>query len=102
MRTGDARVEKILDHFLVHESLLNSPLQLKQWIGSGGDSDHYPIWLELNSGPKKPASPFKFNANWIEDEDFQSLVKINWKIYDPADGSPAAVHFVENLKRLKK
>jgi hypothetical protein len=102
MRTGDARVAKILDHFLVHESLFDYPLQLKQWIDSGGDSDHYPIWLELDFGPKKPAIPFKFNTTWLEDEDFQNLVKENWMAFDPAVDPPATVQFVENIKRIKK
>jgi hypothetical protein len=102
MRTGDARVEKILDRFLVHESLLDYPLKFRQWISSGGESDHYRIWLELEFGPKKPTIPFKFNTTWLEDEELQKLVKENWVAYDPIFGLPTTIQFVENVKIIKQ
>jgi hypothetical protein len=68
MRIGDVRVAKILDSFLVHESLFDYPLQLNQCICSGGDSEHYLIWLKLDFGLKKPTNPLKFNATCLEDE----------------------------------
>jgi hypothetical protein len=34
MRTGEARVAKRLDHFLISESFASLPFQIRQWIGS--------------------------------------------------------------------
>ena len=101
MRIDDVRVAKILDLFLVHESLFDYPLHLKQWIDNGRDSNHYPIWLEHDFGPKKPASPFKFNTTWLEDEVFQNLVKKNWMAFDPVVDPPTTIQFVENIKRIR-
>jgi hypothetical protein len=101
MRTGDARVAKHLDHFLVSEKLMDANLQVRQWIGSRGESDHSLIWLVLDGGSIKPPSPFKFNASWLSDESFLDLVKSNWRPYDPNSGSPMGLHFADNLKRIK-
>jgi hypothetical protein len=78
LRIGEAQVAKILDRFLITESLSLLPLQFRQWIGSGGDSDHSPVWLTFEEGPKNLATPFKFNSNWLKEESFQKLVKSNW------------------------
>jgi hypothetical protein len=57
-RVGEDGVAKRLDHFLIVDSLLEKQLTMKQWIGYGGISDHYPIFLEFRQGSKKPTSPF--------------------------------------------
>jgi hypothetical protein len=60
-RVGDANVDKILNYFLIKDTLLEKPLQVKQWIDYGGISEHCPIFLEIRKGLNKPPSPFKFN-----------------------------------------
>ena len=40
MRTGEARVTKILDRFLIFEPIAMLPLQFRQRIGSRGELDH--------------------------------------------------------------
>jgi hypothetical protein len=50
MRTGEARVAKRIDQFLVSEKMMESHFQVRQWIGSGGESDHSLVWLELEGG----------------------------------------------------
>jgi len=82
MRSGEARVAKRLDHFLVSDSLLDLPFQFLQWIGSGGELDHSPIWFEIEGGPKKPTNPFKFNATCLSGDEFQKLVKENLVGFD--------------------
>jgi exonuclease III len=62
LRVGEAQVAKRLDHFLITESMSMLPLQSRQWIGSGGDSDHSPVWFSIEGGPQKMASPFNFNS----------------------------------------
>jgi hypothetical protein len=41
--------------------LVEEPILFRQWVGSGGESDHYPIFMEIAGTTKKPASAFKFN-----------------------------------------
>ena len=43
--------------------------------------------LELDSSVPKPGSPFKFIASWIEEDDFQILVKEGWRNYHPNNES---------------
>jgi len=53
-RVGDHRVAKRLDRFLISEQLVESNLNFRQWIGSGGASDNFPIFLEFQEGRAKP------------------------------------------------
>ena len=73
-RGGDARISNRIDRFLVAEHLMDRFLQVRQWVGSGGASDHFPFFLELKKGPIKPTSPMKFNKIWLKDESFISLI----------------------------
>lgn len=50
IRVGEERIAKHLDRFLIREKLLDGPLQFQQWDGSGGESNHFPILLEVASG----------------------------------------------------
>jgi hypothetical protein len=102
MRVGEARVAKRLDRFLISETLVMLPFQFHQWIGSGGESDHSPVWFEFEGGPQNPASPFKFNSSWLMDEGFQKLVKSNWIGIRDFEGIPTAIQFATNLRRIKK
>ena len=52
-RTGDAALGRRLDRFLMHEELLQSLALYEQWFGSGGISNHSPIFLEVTSPFKK-------------------------------------------------
>jgi hypothetical protein len=70
MHTGEARVAKRIDRFLVAEALLEEAFQVRQWIGAGGISDHSLVWLILEGRTHKSPSPFKFNATWFADESF--------------------------------
>jgi hypothetical protein len=88
--------------FLISEPLAMLPLQFRQWIGSGGESDHSPVWFEMEGGPQNPATPFKFNSSWLKDESFQQLVKSNWNNIRDTEGTPAGIQFASNLKRIKK
>jgi len=100
-RTGENRVAKRLDRFLVADSLVDRHFLIRQWIGSGGHSDHFPIFLELRKGPPTPASPLKFNKTWLKDESFIKLIKDNWVPFDLRAPSSAAFQFSENIKKLK-
>jgi hypothetical protein len=100
-RVGDASVAKRLDCFLIKDTLLENPLQLKQWISYGGISDHCPIFLEIRKGSNKPPSPFKFNRTWLTDDSFTKLVRENWSPFSQEINCSVATHFVKNLQTIK-
>ena len=43
-RCGEGRVAKRLDIFLVSERMVDRHHYIRQWVGSGGHSDHFPIF----------------------------------------------------------
>ena len=50
-RVGAESICKILDRFLVSADLFDLDFFYRQWVGSGGDSDHQPVFLQiLNKG----------------------------------------------------
>ena len=73
----------------------------RQWVGSGGKSDHSPIILEFECGPNRARPPYKFNSRWLRDPDYNQLVTRTWQHYRPTlDEDPGRV-INENLLRLK-
>ena len=70
-------MEKQLDHFLIKEYLAAHIPFFCQWVSSRGDSDHFPIFLELKGFSRKPGSPYKFNPRWLKDQSYNDLVKSN-------------------------
>ena len=74
----------------------------RQWVGEGGNSDHFPIFLELSNLPRKPAAPFKFNATWLQEESYENLFKETWIHPDGRSQEGKGFLFMENLKKLKK
>ena len=52
---------------------MDSFFLVRQWVGSGGLSDHFPIFFEIKKGPYNPPSPLKFNKLWLQDESFRNL-----------------------------
>ena len=80
---------------------LDFDLHFWHWVGYGGDSDNQLVFLQLSNKDVRPRSPFKFNANWLMNEDFVSLLKSSWNVYvDNLEVSPAS-HFAVNLKIIK-
>eukprot|EP01018_Ginkgo_biloba_P039380 Gb_12932 [translate_table: standard] len=100
-RLGDERITKRLDRFLVSESLLEDTLRLKQWVGSRGESDHFPVLLVLTEVGKRPPSRFKFNHGWLAEDDFVQLVKGLWLPFDCTLVESASIQFESKLKRIK-
>jgi hypothetical protein len=102
LRVGEAHVAKILDSFLITESMSMLSFQYLQWIGSRGEFDHSPVWFAVEGGSQNLASPFKFNSTWIKDEGFQKLVKSNWTPLQDTIGTSAAIQFMDNFKKNQK
>jgi hypothetical protein len=101
-RTGDARVSKRLDRFLLSVDLVDSLGFAHQWVASGGESDHSPIVLELRGNTRRTPNPFKFFEGWLKDPEYQSLVHNLWVPIGPLQKSYAAILFMENLKKVKQ
>ena len=90
-----------LDHFLIKVPLLQHFSRYRQWVGSGGISDHSPIYLEILGLDAKPKAPFKFNHVWLQDEGYIKLVKDYWTSH-PISGHRSAVEgLCHNLSQLK-
>ena len=101
-RVGCENIYKRLARFLLSSGFLDLHLHFRQWIGSGGDSDHNPDFMQFLTKESRPRSPFKFNASWLEDEDFVALLKSTWIGFsDNLEISPAA-HFTSNLNKIKE
>jgi hypothetical protein len=78
---------------------VEEPFIFRQWIGIGGELNHFPIFLEIAGAYRKLTIPFKFNYDCLKEERFQKLVKEAWS---PIGHSKREViQFTRNLKELK-
>eukprot|EP00253_Pinus_taeda_P008825 PITA_08825 len=101
-RVGEARITKRLDRFMISEGLFSSVPMIRQWTDEIGNSDHFPIFLDLSFPPPKPPSPFKFNPSWLLEPSFISIFSSTWIHPDDHSSEDKSFLFMENLKRLKK
>ena len=60
-RCGEGRFAKRLDCFLVIEKMVDMNHSIRQWVGSGGHSNHFPIFLDFRNGPQTPPSHLKLS-----------------------------------------
>ena len=71
-------------------------------MGYGGVSNHQPVFLQVANNDTIPRSPFKFNANWLENDALVTLLKASWKVFDVNSGLSFATQFASNLKIIKE
>ena len=83
------------------ETIVDNHHFIRQWVGKGGQSDNFPIFLEFKNGPIKPPSPLKFNKASLKDEGFLDLISSSWIPFDPGNRNTAAFQFVMNIRILK-
>jgi hypothetical protein len=100
MRTGDARITKRLDRFLIFEYFMQGNFFFHQWVSSGGVSDHSPILFELSPNPIKPPFPFNFNSS--NHPIYLDLVRNTWTPLNENLPEAPPIQFIENIKRVKK
>jgi hypothetical protein len=62
-RVGEEKITKRIDQFLVSNIFLETPLQMRKWVGNGGELNHSSIFLDVSGGKRKLTSPFKFNSS---------------------------------------
>ena len=70
-------------------------------MDSGADSDHLPIFLEIQKNPRKPANPFKLYYACLKNEEVLQIIQNNWQPFQAAEGSRATVHFAQNMFLIK-
>jgi hypothetical protein len=80
-RAGSAGIAKILDRFLLDDSLIGSSSKIRSWVINSTISDHNTICLQLDSFSQRSPPPFKFNTSWIKDQSFSSLIKTDVALY---------------------
>lgn len=95
---GESTVAKKLDRLLIREEMANKIPFFRHWVGTGGDSDHLPLMLELKGYSRKHGSPFKFNSTWLKEALFNSLVKITRMPLVSQQGSYLALFYGKSKK----
>ena len=100
-RVGEAALARRLDRFIMKGSRIQQLHQYKQWVGVGGISDHYPIYLEISGPIQKPKAPFKFNHIWLQDPSYIQMVSDFWAANPIARAESLAKGFCSNLAQLK-
>jgi len=78
-REGAASISKRLDRFLLSEHLISPIDRLHTWVCFPFFSDHAPIALHLETASYKIAFPFKLNADWLTEPDFNTIVAEVWR-----------------------
>lgn len=73
-RSSETAISKILNRFILKESMASSLKKYRTWEIKSNSSDHFPIVLPLEYFISKRHYPFKFNNMWIKDEGFCSMV----------------------------
>ncbi|KAH9298238.1 hypothetical protein KI387_029920, partial [Taxus chinensis] len=101
-RTGSASVSKRLDRLLLHNHLMMDMDHIRNWIAGTQCSYHFPIVLDIEDDGVKQGAPFKFNPAWILDQDFNNLVKENWRPFDPSTSNYVCQQFHDSLRNLKQ
>lgn len=101
-RIGESVVAMHIYYFLMAKALMERTTLFFQWIEVGCESNHHPIFIEVNGNINKLGSPFKFNASWLKYTSFHNIVSETWVPFNLTMGDPVAIQFVENLKKVKK
>jgi len=80
-RNGRSRQDAIarrLDRVLVSKALLSVAGNYGSWVESSFVSDHAPICFQMEQLPAYKCSPFKFNADWLNESEFVDIIHNNW------------------------
>ena len=74
----------------------------RQWVGSGGESDHHPVFFQISNRGAQLKTPFKFNPHCLENEDLVNTLKAYWVVYDDNLLESPASQLISNIKRIKE
>ena len=79
-RVGVDNICKRLDRFLLSADLLDFDF-FRQWVGNGGEFDHFLVFFQILNRGIHLKSPFKFNPHWLENEDLVKSLKDSWVVF---------------------
>lgn len=100
-KSGETRVAKRLDHFLLAKTLVEVVVRYKPQVEVDGISDHLYIFLQLDFASKKAPYPFKFNRSWLKEVDFIDLIKEHWCVFNMDSRASTINHITSSLKAIK-
>lgn len=100
-RSGDQSLARRLDHFIMKEGLCSLFPRARQWVGSGGISDHRPIFLEIEARQQAQNAPYKFNATWLRDPSYLKLITDYWNAHPISENTDPVNGLVRNLSEIK-
>jgi hypothetical protein len=86
---------------MLSEDLLVSVGLYRSWVAYPYISDHAPVLLQLEITPLFKAFPFKFNSQWLREEEFAKIVHSVWKTKIFTRGRDSEKGSVE-IKRIKE
>jgi len=101
-RSGDQSLARRLDIFMLREPLHNRIARIRKWVGSGGISDHRPIFLEFSDIQNRIKSPFKFNSSWLKDPSYIQMVTDYWQSHPITEEENFSEGFIRKLSLLKR
>jgi hypothetical protein len=81
-RVAKKGIAKRLKIFLINERLISSIVRYGSYSLTRSDSDHLPIYLQLEGYDLNPLGPLKFNPHWLYEEQFVHIVRREWACHD--------------------
>jgi len=71
---GESQVASKLDRFMISEDLMLNNKEISARILPFGGSDHWPIYMEVQSISTPRNRPFRFENIWLSHPDFNSNI----------------------------
>ena len=99
-REGIQQIASRLDRFLISDNATYVGGDFSATILPFSGSDHWPIELQWNRPGNNLKRPFRFEEFWLNQPDFNELVKATWNTFLP-DASTKMAMFQQKLKHLK-
>jgi len=102
-RHGLNCIAKSVDHFLLHEQMVEKIGNFQSCIVNKYISDHRPITLTWRRKDTRFFFPFKYNKVWLEDPEFEDLVCAHYsKDRDRTIGISPMEDIIYRLRALKE
>lgn len=101
-RIDGAYITKGLDRFILHVSIIDKLGMPFSTIGNVFISDHRPILLSWREKEFRRGYSFKFNRYWLEESDFNDVVKKTWKELSETRNRPPFLTFREKISHMQK
>ena len=74
----------------------------RKWVGNGGVSNHFPLFLGLVGKSWKRKRSLEFKASWIKEEEFIQMVRDTRRDVEIHEWGYAVRCFEENMNTIKQ